>query len=207
MERSFEAAYDEWVGPYVDLNINVLEQFPSERDTLDQFAARTNGLVLDLGCGPGHTTNYLRTWGTDVIGYDLSSKMITEATRRFPDTTFASADLAALPHGDNAIGGIVSRYSLIHMDPTDLQPIFEHWAQLMGPGAPLLLSFFAAATPDTHGDAFDHTVATAYQLSPEVLAGRLETAGFEQLDVSVEPPPWGGRPIDHGVIRAVAGPG
>ncbi len=74
--------------------------------------------------------------------------------------------------------------------------------RVLEPGAPVLVSFFASTTADTHGTPFDHAVVTAYELFPATLAQQLHDAGFADLEVGVRPPPEGGRPFDQGTILA-----
>ena len=72
----------------------------------DTFAAPTRALladlpsnlgryVLDLGCGPGHTTALLRDAYplAQITGFDASESMITEARARVPEAAFAVFDV------------------------------------------------------------------------------------------------------------------
>lgn len=126
--------------------------------------------------------------------------MIAQASRLFPDKSFAVGDIGALPYAHGSLGGIVSRYSLIHMDPSGLGRVFAHWADLLTSGASVVVSFFAADDLDSHGKPFDHKVATAYQLSPDVLLEDFERAGIEKLSVTRRGPLEGERPIGHASI-------
>lgn len=53
--------------------------------------------VLDLGCGPGHTTALLieRFPGSYVTGLDASAVMVAEARERVPEAFFTVADITA----------------------------------------------------------------------------------------------------------------
>jgi 2-polyprenyl-3-methyl-5-hydroxy-6-metoxy-1,4-benzoquinol methylase len=42
------------------------------------------GTVLDLGCGPGHITGYLRSLGVDAIGIDMVPEFIGHAEAAHP---------------------------------------------------------------------------------------------------------------------------
>jgi 2-polyprenyl-3-methyl-5-hydroxy-6-metoxy-1,4-benzoquinol methylase len=46
------------------------------------------GLILDFGCGYGHTARYLINKKFDVIGTDKSEKLINEAALRCPEAEF-----------------------------------------------------------------------------------------------------------------------
>lgn len=64
-----------------------------ERKLFDRYFSDPDGAsVLDLGCGVGRTTRLLAEEGFDVVGVDVSEKMIREAEARFPSLDFRVAD-------------------------------------------------------------------------------------------------------------------
>ena len=80
---SLEAGYDKVAGHYVERIFNELDHKPLDRLLLDRFADSigSSARICDVGCGPGHVTNYLRQRGVDVFGIDLSSAMVDQARR------------------------------------------------------------------------------------------------------------------------------
>jgi ubiquinone/menaquinone biosynthesis C-methylase UbiE len=49
--------------------------------------------ILDIGCGTGNMTNELYKSGmVNVIGLDISTSMITQARKKYPDRTFVRGD-------------------------------------------------------------------------------------------------------------------
>jgi trans-aconitate 2-methyltransferase len=66
------------------------------RDLLAAVPTRDPKSVVDLGCGPGNSTEVLveRYPGAAVAGIDSSDAMIAEARRRLPAAKFAVADIA-----------------------------------------------------------------------------------------------------------------
>ena len=66
------------------------------RDLLAQVPLREPRRVVDLGCGPGNSTELLieRYPGAEVIGLDSSPDMLRQARERLPRGTFVQADLA-----------------------------------------------------------------------------------------------------------------
>ncbi len=190
---------------YAALFLTDLDGDANARQWLARFAplaAARDGVVADLGCGPGHVVDYLGTLGLSAVGYDLSPGQIAEARKAFPGEEFHVGDLTALDVADSSIGGIVSRYSLIHLAPASLDAVFDEWLRVLESGGPALVSFFGSRSADAHGTAFDHKVTTAYELFPATVAEQMEKAGFTDVDVGVLPPPEGGRPLDQGTVLA-----
>src|SRR5262249_45822260 len=93
------ASYDAVADEYTSRIAAELQHTPFDRQLLDQFAERVRGLglVADIGCGPGHVGRYLHDRGIDVVGIDLSPRMIQCARRLTPAMEFQQADMTALP--------------------------------------------------------------------------------------------------------------
>jgi trans-aconitate 2-methyltransferase len=70
------------------------ERTRPSRDLLAQVPLATPKTVIDMGCGPGNSTELLvERWpDAKVTGLDNSPNMLAEATRRLPAATFATAD-------------------------------------------------------------------------------------------------------------------
>ncbi len=203
MTNQVRDSYDALAKIYTDLALNDLDRVTTDRELLASFAtlASTNeGTVADLGCGPGHVVDHLSSLGLSTVGYDISPALIAEARHAFPDAQFFLGDLAALDVAESSLAGIVSRYSLIHIVPTSLSQIFESWYRLLQPGAPLLVSFFAASSSDGHGTPFDHAVLTAYQMFPATIAAQLQNAGFDDTNITIRRPLEGERSLEHGTV-------
>jgi trans-aconitate 2-methyltransferase len=66
------------------------------RDLLAQVPLEHPRLVVDLGCGPGNSTELLveRFPQSEVIGLDSSPDMLRKARERLPRLTFVEADIA-----------------------------------------------------------------------------------------------------------------
>jgi SAM-dependent methyltransferase len=198
-------AYDSMASLYTAVAGGDIDRDIPDREWLAEFAdvaALGEGAVADLGCGPGFVTNHLSELGLTAVGYDISAALIAGAQRAFPHIQFQVADLTALDVASGSLAGIVSRYSIIHMPPDQLQNAFAEFSRLLKPGAPVLVSFFAASSADRHGSPFDHAVVTAYELFPAALAQELSGVGFDRIEVGLRGPLPGERPLDHGTILA-----
>ena len=66
-----QKSYDDVAEEYVERIFNELEHKPFDRQLLGRFAAETKseGLVCDMGCGPGQVARRLRmSWRYQVLG-------------------------------------------------------------------------------------------------------------------------------------------
>lgn len=73
--------------------------------------SKKGDVILDLGCGNGVSTNYIR--GKVVVGVDLSENEMVRAKRRFPDRNYLVADAANLPFKSD-IFDVVIAINLLH---------------------------------------------------------------------------------------------
>ncbi len=66
------------------------------RDLLAQVTLRRPRLVVDLGCGPGNSTELLieRFPQSEIVGLDSSLDMLRKARERLPKCKFVDADIA-----------------------------------------------------------------------------------------------------------------
>ena len=205
MTSSVGEAYDAIAEQYAALFIHELDEDVQSQRWLCEFAtiAREQaGPVADLGCGPGSSVRHLHDLGVDAFGVDLSPGQLAQARRAYPGLPLMVSDLTNLGHADSALGGIVARHSIIHLDPAALGGVFAEWRRVLAPGAPLFLSFFGSRTAAAHGEPFDHKVTTAYQLFPATVGTELEDAGFEDVQIEANPIAPGGRPFDHTTMLA-----
>lgn len=81
--------------------------------------------ILDLGCGGGQDTRYLRREGYRVIGLDLSQKLLAQARTQSGGTPLVRANLLRLPLKNEILGAVWSAAVLIHFPKIDLLKILR----------------------------------------------------------------------------------
>ena len=162
-----------------------------------QLAGRP-GAVLDLGCGPGHITGYLRSLGVDATGIDLVPEFIAHAQAAHPSGRYQLGSMDNLDVADHSIAGILAWFSLIHRPPQDLDGVLTEFRRAMTPTGTLVLGFFDGAEVA----AFDHKVVTAYRWPVDELSERLTRAGFTEVERLQRPSDGTHRP--YAAIAAIA---
>lgn len=202
-------AYDVMARLYAELFLDNLDGDTNALGWLATFAELAKarpGPVVDMGCGPGHVADHLTALGLTVVALDRSQGQLHEARQAFPHLSLLIGDLGRLGVPGQVLGGILSRYSIIHHQPAAHahRSVFAEWRRVLMPGAPLLLSFFGSRSATAHGTPFDHKVITAYELFPVIVAEQLTDAGFSDIEIGVVPPGEGGRPLDQATILARA---
>ncbi|MER5968136.1 class I SAM-dependent methyltransferase [Streptomyces sp. NPDC002055] len=185
-------AYDAAAPTYAQLFRDTLRDSPLDRAMLGVFAeavrAGGGGQVADLGCGPGHVTAHLDELGLAAFGIDASPVMIESARQAYPGLRFDVGSMAALTIADGALGGVLSRWSIIHTPPQGLPAILAEFHRVLAPGGHLLVGFWASGDPSHPTQVFDHAVAPAYRWSPDHLAAMLRESGLAEVARMVREP-------------------
>lgn len=185
-------AYDAVAATYARLFRDTLRDSPLDRAFLGAFAEAVresgNRRVADLGCGPGHVTAHLAESGLSAFGVDASEAMIETARRDCPGLRFDVGSMAALDIADDALGGVLSRWSVIHTPPPRLPAVLREFHRVLAPGGHLLICFSASDGPERPTQVFDHTVAPAYRWWPDHLAATLRASGLAEVARMVREP-------------------
>jgi len=164
---------------------------PLDRAFLDAFVERTAGkLIVDVGCGPGHVTQYLASRGATVEGADLSPAMLTEAQASFPALAFRVADMFELPYID--LGGIVAFYAIVHLQTAELTALFRAWHRLLAPGGLCAIAFHAGFETVHIDEMFGAATSLDFMFHPpDAVQLALADAGFT-LEARLDRAPYPG---------------
>ena len=196
--RDVQRAYSSLAARYVDLFGSVERVHPDDLRLIDEHLGHRAGPVLDLGCGPGHLTGFLRSTCADVTGIDLVPEFVAHARRTHPTARFEVASLTDVERPDGSMAGVLAWYSLIHLDPGQLDGVLARIRRMTAPGGALVVGFFDGA----RCEPFEHRVVTAHRWPVEEVARRLVSAGFAEVERLQRPQEGERRP--HAAIAAVA---
>ena len=155
--------------------------------------------ALDIGCGPGLTTQALAEAVGDkgqVLGVDIAAPMLAIARRRcagMAQVGFELCDVNALPCADASIDIALASQVYEYVDPIDVA--LKELARVIRPGgrAVLVDTDWESAVWASHDDVRMRRVLESWnehiphpQL-PRTLKRRMENAGFSSVKVAVVP--------------------
>ena len=106
------------------------------RDLLAQVRTERPQRVIDVGCGPGNSTELLvaRFREADVLGFDTSEAMLAEARQRVPPARFEHADAATWVPGQGT--DVVFANAVYQWIPDHLQ-VLPRVLERLAPGGTL----------------------------------------------------------------------
>ena len=84
-----------------------------------QFHAVKTEYVLDLGCGCGRSTGFLKQFCTTVIGVDVSTEALAIAKKNYPDNNFFLNDILQHNHGAVQFDAVFSIQMIFHLVSVD----------------------------------------------------------------------------------------
>ncbi len=137
-----------------DWNARLYLKFEDERtrparDLVAQIPLEAAHRVVDLGCGPGNSTELLahRFPEAEVIGIDTSADMLATARARMPHTTFIEADVGSYrldPPADVILANAVLQWVPDHA------ALFPHLMSQLTPGGVLAVQMPDNLNEPTH---------------------------------------------------------
>ncbi|PWV95279.1 trans-aconitate 2-methyltransferase [Hoeflea marina] len=148
------------------------------RDLLARVALEAPRLVVDIGCGPGNSTELItERWPTaEVTGIDTSPAMLADARKRLPGSRFELADARDWrpPEGADLLFA-----NAIYQWLPDHASVMQAQFQLLGPGAVMAVQMPDNLDQPTHMLMSETAAAMPFA---EKLAGvareKLPPAGF-----------------------------
>jgi SAM-dependent methyltransferase len=201
-QSDYQMSYHAVANEYVRRISDELQHKPLDRALLERFATavRNRGPVCDLGCGPGHIARYLKERGVDVVGFDLSPKMVEAARVLNPEMTFHQADMTGLDHADETWAGLVAFYSIIHIPPPEIAHTLREFRRILRPDGLLFLAFHIGDETLHLDDWWGQKVnIDFYFFQPTEMTHHLQAAGFE-IEEIIEREPY--PEVEHQSRRA-----
>jgi SAM-dependent methyltransferase len=140
MDRATLAAYDTGAAAFA----KDWHEQPAPVD-LQKIVARffiKGGATADIGCGSGREVAWLNANGFPATGFDASEGLLAEARSRYPNLTFAHAELPEL-RGITAdsFDNVLCETVIMHLDHALIAPSVRRMLELLKPSGVFYLSW------------------------------------------------------------------
>lgn len=182
VRTSYDRVADRYVEMVAASSLGDIRVQPWLRGMIDGFAdeVRDLGPVLDVGCGPGTVTAYLRGRAVDATGVDLSPRMIDHARRLHPDCSFSVASATELELEPASFGGILGWWSLFNLPREVLGQVLRAFHDALVAGGQVIVATHVGDDDLQRTEAYGGVPVTwtTYQWQPEQLVDLLAAAGF-----------------------------
>jgi SAM-dependent methyltransferase len=162
------------------------------RDWIVPYAladARLGDRVLEVGPGPGLTTDLLREQLRSLTAVELDPALARALQERLAGTNVevVNADATDLPFEDGWFSGAVSFTMLHHVPTAELQDrLFAEVARVLGPGA----VFVASDSRGSDDLAAFHEDDVYNPVDPATVEARMLAAGFSSVAVRANELGW-----------------
>jgi len=141
--------------------------------------------VLELGAGPGATTEELRRRAARVTSLEYDRNFAARLGSRFQNSNVnvLRGDAAALPFPDGIFSSVIAVLVLHHLKSQEQQEkAFAEIYRVLQPGG----AFLAMEIGDGWLQRFGHIRSTFVPLAPNAAFARLSSIGFSKIVVDVQ---------------------
>ena len=129
--------YEEFAEDYYKSHFDINEI----KHIADFFIQNLKGQkILDVGCGPGRDAKFFSEQGFDVIGIDLSKKLLEIARKNASNAIFYLMDMRNLNFPDNYFDGIWVCASFLHIPRKDAQKTLVGFYRVLKGGGLIYIS-------------------------------------------------------------------
>jgi trans-aconitate 2-methyltransferase len=170
----------------VDWNPHLYRRYEDERtrpavDLLARVPLASASLALDLGCGPGNSTELLvqRFPTAQVVGIDTSPAMLRTAAERLPQVRFELADVARWEPDSRERPDLIFANATLQWVPDHAQ-LVPRLFSLLAPGGVLAIQM-----PDNHREPTRRLMRELGARAPwNAFLGGAEQARTQLLDIA-----------------------
>ena len=208
---ALQKSYDAIAADFATATAAELDEKPADAGLLAKVAdaLADSGACLDLGCGPGHVTDFMNRHGVETQGLDISRGMIKQAQKHYPRHSFSQGDLWRMKFKDNCFAAVIAKDLLPHVPADRLQDCFLEMRRVIEPNGALLLRFETGIGVDRADSWLGHKVDLVFCLHRTInVVVQLQQAGYQQVGIYRRKPYLElERPHNHVWILAESLPG
>lgn len=197
-ERTVSETYSELARRYDEVERPLLWNRPVELGMLFAFSRMVSGqlgVVGDVGCGPGHITEYLSHLELPMVGVDLSEEMIARARVSVPECRFEIGAVEDLNVEDAGWAGAVALGTLWHHESPGRRLALAELARVIRPGGVMLYGWLESGPRRPAGTShrllrwFDQDVSLdLHFVSIKTALREVADSGFEVISATLREP-------------------
>jgi SAM-dependent methyltransferase len=147
-----------------------------------------DGPVLDLGCGRGEFLELLRENGIEAAGVDLNGQMVDICLDKGLPCQKGDILETLSSRADGSLGGIFSSQVIEHLPPAYLKKLIETCRDKLVPGGTLVLETVNPLSVFALVQVYFLDLSHRNPIHPQALKFMLETAGFENVEITLSSP-------------------
>ena len=156
---------------------------------LDKLPAGSR--ILDVGCGTGHLTQWIKEKNFEVCAIEPSSEMLSYAKKNFPNLEIQQAISSKIPYPANHFDLVVAFEVLRYLDATENMLTYQEFARVLKPGGRFFVTQVNKFATDFY--FFFHNIKSVYCrltgkihhhcnfTTPGRQAALVKAAGFQQV--------------------------
>lgn len=157
--------------------------FSEPSDHIDAFLnlLSSSSFILDAGCGPGVDAVHMASLGHQVVGVDLSEKMIFLAKQKAARIPFICEDITKLSFKSDFFDAILASYSLCYIPKADMKSCLTNFKRMLSPGGVLCLGLQEGTSGEIEiAEPFNPSLTLFLNVvSSDEITGLLKETGFE----------------------------
>ncbi len=177
LNAGHRAAYDRVSARYALVNAEMPAQVVG---SAGRFLASVGagGVVLDLGCGHGRDMTWFEARGVRVVGADLSTGMLAEASHHVCGPLL-QMDMRVPPLRDGTFRGVWCNAAILHLPKAEVLPTLGEIRRLLQPGGVLFVSVQVGTGETWEAVGYQQPISRFFaRYEPEEFADFLRQAGF-----------------------------
>lgn len=156
---------------------------------IDEFLKKCNKKILDLGCGMGHYSKYMKSKGFELVGIDFSKEMLKFAKDNEPNIKFIESDICDLPQNlDKDFDGVLLAYVIQHLSKEETMECLKKLKEYIKPNANLLIFFREGNNIINEEEPFDTKyIYTIKEYNVEEITELLSECGYDVIEIKEKP--------------------
>jgi len=193
MPTDTRALYDKTADNWARQQPSSLSDYTARPQVMALCEPLAGKLVLDLGCGEGYCSRMLRQRGAQVVGVDVSERMIElarQAERAHPlGIRYEAADAVTADLGEASVDLVVAVFLFNYLDVEQMRKTMANVHRMLWPGGSFVFAvphpafaFMREAAPPFY---FDVGSAGYFSARNRLFGGRIWKRDGSALDVQL----------------------